>query len=1109
MITINDFFILLNYLRENRTDYPDDIDPRVVDRLIGVNKNAYTFFEETIDIPAFDKDKYKDMKNLRKFLIDWHSTHSSIIKEQLQLSDAYSMSESDLNELFYCFGFDIGESIKKLPYQNKLQFIYNLIDLYKVKGSPDGIFNVLRFFNVPAVDVCEYWLEKNQYGRLVFREKIVKTTNIKQKVFSRKIPFEPVVMSDPHWLYRNEENLLQLISENKIALPSKTSYYSIRPTIPMDSVMTPVTAFLQRLAYDHYYNPEEDVQNISLSNGIQCSYLELYCACVYAFKLYSGYHEFKSSSSTGKYLIYNATDMPIVFSEAVEPDYDLIVMNTRKYTLSELEFNRALFIERFNKIASDTIFPNENSAEEILNERNPELRDLIYSSLADDTIDECLNLLFMDLSTWIRDNVDDKNEIAQAWTSLILDFDVTFLKYLKEAIDFFKPLRARSIANEKLLVFDNPLEDGNVAEDHGIVTSEVTDYVYDFHTADSYPGILGTDTTGPDNYYSRNTFDTTSYFDIGASWDVLVSDSTSPATIITEYIHDYYNKHTSVESDYIQSGWGDLAPEGFPLASWSQGGFAKYDTGWTYDSPFNSDVVQVELVIHEYKTVSDPTEDEIDVPLNKVLTATFYYDVDETTVSGNVTLTDSESNPVSCSIEVVDAVISITPTSNLTSDTVYTMNFLPGLKSVEGYDLDKDYGIAFTTTAVPFMEYAMDPPEHTLDVPLDSSVEITFTKEYDPTTAIEDNIYIEYEVDPIPFVLTSSTPTESAIDVGMHDSIYLGFDADIDGTSMDGNIELLLDGTSVPCTLTLDSYTEREIVVLPNAKLEGSTEYTIRVKTGLRSNVWGYLSEEQNISFTTEVEDMELLSTSPADGTLGVQTATNQVITITFDYNVDPTTVSLSTTYGNYGTVWLCYDTTPISLSDPRWGGGGMTPEEYVVPATITSIIDNVITLTTTSPLLENTMYVIQANNYNPLRLRSTPEGYYLSRWGGTSYFFTTESAVTLFVSSDPEFAEAQVPLDKVVVFTFDRDIDPASVIATGGVNDTVIVLDGDREKVDIIATVVGNEIHIVPTSGLWVDDMYYEFSIMNRYDFGIRSVEGYRLMFGASSSWTTGNSYY
>ena len=1018
MITINDFFTQLNYLRENRSDYPTDIDPRIIDRLIGVNKNAYLFFEETIDIPAFDKNKYKDMGNLRKFLIDWHSTHSSIIKEQLQLSDAYSMSESDLNELFYCFGFDIGESIRKLPYQNKLQFIYNLIDLYKIKGTPDALFNVLRFFNVPAVDVCEYWLEKNQYGRLVFKERIIKTANIKKSVFDRKVPFESVVMSDPHWLYRNEDNLLQLVDDHKIALPSKTPYYSIRPTIPIDAVMTPVTAFLQRLAYDHYYNPEEDVQNISLSNGIQCSYLELYCACVYAFQLYGVYHEFKTSSSTGNYLIYNAPLMPIVFSEAVEPDYDLIVLNTRKYTLTELEFNRGLFIERFSKISSDTIFPNENSAEEILNERNSELRDYIYAALTNDVIDECLNSLFMDLSTWIRDNVDDRSGIAQAWTSLILDFDVTFLKYLKEAINFFKPLRARPIANEKLLVFDNPLEDENIAEDHGIVASGIIDSVYDFHTADSYPGILGNDSTSPDVYYSRNTFDTTSYFDIGASWDVMVYDSTSPFNTIVEHINDYYNKHTNVESDYIQFGWSDLDPDGFPLTSWSQGGFAKYDTGWVYDSPFNSDIVQVELVVHEYVEVSDPAEGEIDVPLDKVLVVTFNYDIDETTVPGNVTVTliGARGDPIDCTIEVVGAVISITPTSNLISSTEYSINFLSGLKSVQGYPLSRDYGISFiTTTENPFVVTAVDPLDDAIDIPLDSSIEITFNKEYDKSTAIGDNIYVEYEIESLE--VSSTSPTTGQIGVPLDSTIVITFSENIDETTVSSSTFVTTGISGVYETV------DNVVTFTPTDLLEYETSYSVEITTDLKSLIGQPLETTYSFSFDTELQQKMTVTSNGQiyNGAEGVPIHIGDppIAPVPADFIFSPPvfgdSLDVTTLAGNV--IWTDWDMNAVDFTiDPA-----VSPEIFIWP---TSYADY------------NTKYVITLKK----EIKSVA-GYPLMQ--DYKFFYSTEPSHDypgpytymnfLPEESFPQNYAVDIPVDSSFTMVFDRSleaftIDPSNI---------------------------------------------------------------------------------
>lgn len=105
---------------------------------------------------------------------------------------------------------------------------------------------------------------------------------------------------------------------------------------------------------------------------------------------------------------------------------------------------------------------------------------------------------------------------------------------------------------------------------------------------------------------------------------------------------------------------------------------------------------------------------------------------------------------VPCTIDTTaDDVVVLIPTSELSNSKTYYIKATTDVKSETGYNLNSEFNSEFTTaepTPVPFIVTAIDPLNDATNVLMDTSVEITFNKEYDKLTAIEDNIYMEKEV---------------------------------------------------------------------------------------------------------------------------------------------------------------------------------------------------------------------------------------------------------------------------------------------------------------------------------------------------------------------------
>lgn len=228
MFTYDDFLKIWAYLYDN-TD-TGGLDNNTLTLAVSEQTKSRNLFENTIDQTAFGTDDYKRIKD---FLVDWYASHRTLVTTQKDVTDIYSIPESHLNELFYCFGFDIGDSIKNLSYDNKILFFYDLVNLYKIKGTPQSLFKVLNYFNIPNVEVCEYWLEKtinvaDSTSELVFVGRPILSTPGLTSYGESQVPFA-ATLADPHWML-TEAQIESSLLTNKIRLPSKSPYYGIRPT---------------------------------------------------------------------------------------------------------------------------------------------------------------------------------------------------------------------------------------------------------------------------------------------------------------------------------------------------------------------------------------------------------------------------------------------------------------------------------------------------------------------------------------------------------------------------------------------------------------------------------------------------------------------------------------------------------------------------------------------------------------------------------------------------------------------------------------------------------------------------------------------------------------
>ena len=243
MFTVQDFINIFKYLKGETVD---TLDSNLKIQAESERTKARSLFENTIDQLCFASDDYKRMK---EFLIVWYASHRTIAASQQQAPDVFGMADAHLDELFRSFGFNYSDELE--AFASKATFFLDLVNLYKVKGTPQGLIQVLNYYGITDLDLFEFFLRKDDSGELIFRptkvtpnvpgEKIIPTTDIL---------FTALTHDDPHWMMTRTD-VDNLIAQNAIALPSKSPYFALRPKFKLFDLLLPLS-IVQRFVQDQY-----------------------------------------------------------------------------------------------------------------------------------------------------------------------------------------------------------------------------------------------------------------------------------------------------------------------------------------------------------------------------------------------------------------------------------------------------------------------------------------------------------------------------------------------------------------------------------------------------------------------------------------------------------------------------------------------------------------------------------------------------------------------------------------------------------------------------------------------------------------------------------------
>lgn len=466
--------------------------------LLGAEKTKIEeYFSQVVDQTTF---KTEDYLRLKDFLINLVASLRTCVTTSKYLSDPRSLSNIDLDELFRSFGFPYSTKIRgtdENPPEQKIQLLYNLINLYKIKGTPDSIVRILQYFGLEKFDLFELVL-KLVNSELVFESKFVAGTSTDSDIDTIRLPFEDLTKSDPHWLLTKDQ-ILHLNNTNKLNLPSQSPYVGLQIQSVIDSAKA---AIFSRMVQDQYQTWKnggtlENDARITIINE-KHSLLELYLATVYTMnKVYN------LETTSDRFVCYDGSNVSIT---SIFDDFEQItntvpirrcdindnehIENPSLITENDIRYcsNSKLvhYYDLFTRSLDDNFLKTRESAGDLLDQINPDLKQSI-DMIPD--ISKTIISLRKDLSYWIQ------GVIGLGFIDLSYMFFSSFdlFNEYKPVIDFFKPYQARFLLLMIIGTSINRLF-------NSIIVNETCSFdmlfsFHDFITANSQPCCITLDST--------------------------------------------------------------------------------------------------------------------------------------------------------------------------------------------------------------------------------------------------------------------------------------------------------------------------------------------------------------------------------------------------------------------------------------------------------------------------------------------------------------------------------------------------------------------------------------------------------------------------------------
>jgi hypothetical protein len=460
VFTIDDLWRIMEYLKDGTTD--PELSELTTTLATSEKYITQGFFDNVLDQPNFNSEDYR---RLREMIIDWYSSHKTISTTQKYVSDVHQLPNSHLSELFRSFGFPIGLNL--VPLTSKANFFLDLVNFYKKKGTPETLVDVLDYYGFSDTDLIEYWLQKDQYGELIFRGESVRLAATGSTLLlDTDVPFEKITSADPHWM-QSADQIENLIQNNKINLPSKSPYFSLSSIFSLFQINISLSILFRIVEdqYDRHVAGFELPYNTPVKNvGTVLPILHIYIAAIYTFEKSFGYG---TSTTFTQYSCYNGDIDYRIDSETPPIPYGLSELSKQYEELIKRPLSRDDRTDRLEELINEWTRPlsesfvnSINAAEPLFEELNPSFKAVVDSWFAVGDESYLMTYLLGTLDNWIRLNIDSKSP-----SLVITMLGLSFRKELSDIINFFKPYRARLAYMDTAYSIKNPLSESIILDE--------------------------------------------------------------------------------------------------------------------------------------------------------------------------------------------------------------------------------------------------------------------------------------------------------------------------------------------------------------------------------------------------------------------------------------------------------------------------------------------------------------------------------------------------------------------------------------------------------------------------------------------------------------------
>ena len=248
-------------------------------------------------------------------------------------------------------------------------------------------------------------------------------------------------------------------------------------------------------------------------------------------------------------------------------------------------------------------------------------------------------------------------------------------------------------------------------------------------------------------------------------------------------------------------------------------------------------------VVAPIVTLTDPLVNATNVPMNKVITATFSIPMDASTITASTFTVKAGATAVAGTVTYAGLLATFTPSANLLPNTLYTGTITTGALNADGTALQANYVWTFTTSGVPPTVVSTDPANNATGILTNKIIRANFSVAMNPLT------------------ITSTTFT------------------------------LKQGATAVAGTIT---YSGTRASFTPNSALALNTLYTATITTGAMNAAGTPILSDYVWSFTTSNVLIPAVSlTDPLNNAVNV--ALNKQVKATFNMPMDPLTLTSTT----------------------------------------------------------------------------------------------------------------------------------------------------------------------------------------------------------------------